>query len=337
MPTTLASLREVFRSATARREARVNMPPEHVRRASESSQLELRALDVLLASTEGGPPTCSALVRAWYALLTFDAALREAPAPSYDDFLSTLAGGLECPLPVPLRPSNAVDSRAVVAAISNPPPPRAQWPDIRAIRLHREAIARCSDALGAEMRLRYPRRTPPTVLVALCAAAALLAGLAVFAWRPAVWRVEYFRTRNLADPVASDLTVDIGGHWGAGSPHAGVPSDEFSSRWETCLVLARPADVLLSLGSDDGSRLMIDERPIIEQWKGQSYTEQTAVAHLSAGAHYVRVEHFEISGDADLVLLARLGGRGALRALPRELLRAPGRGGAPCARFAASR
>jgi hypothetical protein len=302
-------------------------------RAMAAAQGELRALDAILASTEGGPPVCSALLRAWYALAVLDAALKGGSLPSSSDFLDALGREDVARAWVGEPSLDGAGRRALVLAIS-PLLPRSEWPSDREVLRRRNALVSWWHELQNQVRERHPRRpswrTRWRIMLAACFAVAVLSVAVALALRPPVWRVQFFRTPNLVDPVASDLTVDIGGHWGLGSPHYAVPEDNFSSRWETCMVLDRPHDVVFRLGSDDGSRLAIDGRSVIDQWRGQSYTEQTAPVPLAAGVHYIRVEHFELTGTADLSLRARFEGDPAFRAVPRAMLRAPRPGPTPC-------
>jgi hypothetical protein len=302
--------------------------------AMDAAQGELRALDAILASTDGGPPAASALLRAWYALAVLDAALGQSSVPSYADFLEALGREDAGTAWVGEHSLDVAGRRALVVAISRPALPRREWPSDRDVLRQRNALVSWWLELQGQVRERHLRRpswrTRWRIVLAACFAVAVLSVGMALALRPPVWRVQFFRTPNLVDPVASDLTVDIGGHWGLGSPHYAVPEDDFSSRWESCMVLDRPHDVVFRLGSDDGSRLAIDGRNVIDQWKGQPYTEQMASVRLAAGVHYVRVEHFELTGTADLSLRARFEGDPAFRAVPRTMLRAPRPGPTPC-------
>jgi hypothetical protein len=302
-------------------------------RAMDAAEGELRALDAILASTDGGPPACSALLRAWYALAVLDAALKGGAMPSSADFLEAL-GREDASRAWVGEPSLDVTGRSALVLAISPLRPRSEWPSDRDVLRQRNALVSWWHELQRQVRERHPRRrswrTRWRIVLAACFVVAVLSVGVALSLRPPVWRVQFFGTPNLVDPVASDLTVDIGGHWGLGSPHYAVPEDNFSSRWESCMVLDRPHDVVFRLGSDDGSRLAIDGRSVIDQWRGQPYTEQTAPVLMPAGVHYVRVEHFELTGTADLSLCARFDGDATFRAVPRTMLRAPRHGPTPC-------
>ena len=78
--------------------------------------------------------------------------------------------------------------------------------------------------------------------------------------------------------------------------------------------------------ADDGVRLYIDGRRVIDQWQGPANTEFDYVADLGEGKHTIKMEYVEYGGDATGV--AQLGQRAgpAVRHLPgRVLERAAGR------------
>jgi|CZKU01.1.fsa_nt_gi hypothetical protein len=301
--------------------------------AADASARELRALDALLAASDGdGPPVCSAVLRAWYEVASFEQALRCARVAPYRDFVVALERG---DLPFLADGDLVPGDRAVgalVAAASVPAPPRADWPNRRELVGYRRALvawtARLEREAATQSRSRsgHRRRVLPWVALAVVVA---IGGAAVVHRRP-VWRVVYFRTTLLAEPVASDLSANLGDNWGYGSPHRDVPSDGFSARWETCMVLDRPHAFEFVLGSDDGARLFVDDQMLVGQWKNQEYTEQSASVELGAGKHGMRVEHFDSGGPAELTLRARIDGKGPPRPLPRSFLRAPGHGAGPC-------
>jgi hypothetical protein len=299
--------------------------------ARDAAVGELRALDALLAASDGaGPPVCAALLRAWFEVASFEWLLRHDEKLSYRGFIDGLESG--DPLAGPVGELVSADRavRALVDTAALPPPAALDPPPRRALLRYRRALVRWSARLEKEVRpgRGFDRRR--LVATGLAVAAVLLPALLLH--RSPVWRVVYFRTTRLADPVASDLAASLGGNWGEGSPHRDVPSDGFSSRWETCLVLDRPHAFEFVLGADDGARLLIDDQLVVDDWRDQSYTEKKGDVSLGAGAHRMRVEHFDSGGNADLALTARIDEKGEPRPIPSSLLRAPGHGDDPCAR-----
>ncbi len=104
----------------------------------------------------------------------------------------------------------------------------------------------------------------------------------------------------LATPPLDERTVDsLDFSWGAGKPSEKVPADHFGTVAETKVDL--PAGTwLLSTTSDDGIRVFVDGKPVIDDWTWHAPKENSATLDLSAGPHSIRVEHFELDGWAAL-------------------------------------
>ena len=115
---------------------------------------------------------------------------------------------------------------------------------------------------------------------------------------------EYFDNQDLAGTPAltrDDPQIDF--DWGQGPPAAGLPVDHYSARWTGTLTAPETGDFTLGLTSDDGSRLYVDGNLVIDNWRDQAATTETAVLHLQAGqAHQIKVEYYENGGDASVSL-----------------------------------
>ena len=143
------------------------------------------------------------------------------------------------------------------------------------------------------------------------------------------WLAEYYPNANLAgtpaivsasdilwetEDTAADAEIDqINYNWGNKGPfflrsrswfvpdlNLG-PNDHFSARY-TQLHRFRAGWYRFSLRGDDGFRLWVDDRLVINAWKAQSATECTREHYLSGGDHVLRVEYFERTGVASLRL-----------------------------------
>jgi hypothetical protein len=59
----------------------------------------------------------------------------------------------------------------------------------------------------------------------------------------------------------------------------------------------------LELTTDDGARVWLDGKPIIEDaWKYQGPTPYSRKVTITPGPHTIRIEHFQIDGYAALKL-----------------------------------
>jgi beta-glucosidase len=116
---------------------------------------------------------------------------------------------------------------------------------------------------------------------------------------------EYFDNNRLDGPprlVRTDERMEF--RWTLNSPGRGIPFDWFSVRW-TGTIQAPPDGVRrLALEGNDGYRLWLDGRLVIDNWRKQSYGTRTAEVSLAPGsAHDIRLEYFESTGNARLKLL----------------------------------
>lgn len=111
------------------------------------------------------------------------------------------------------------------------------------------------------------------------------------------WTGQYYNNETLTDPpalVRTDDSIDF--DWGYGSPDPSINVDHFSVRWTT--TITTPAgSYRFMMGSDDGSRLWIDDQLIMDHWD-ECCTYWYADVELEAGPHEVRMEMHEIGGAA---------------------------------------
>lgn len=111
------------------------------------------------------------------------------------------------------------------------------------------------------------------------------------------WKATYFANPTLTPPPAGFSDVpDINFNWGTGSPYPGVPSDDFSIRFERTIDFA-PNLYRLSAQADDGVRVWLDGQLIIDEWHGATGETYSAVRQL-AGPHTIKVEYYEAIGEA---------------------------------------
>jgi hypothetical protein len=116
-----------------------------------------------------------------------------------------------------------------------------------------------------------------------------------------VWRGEYFANRDLAGPATLARTdSELNFRWVDVSPGPRVPATNFSARW-SCTVWLDAADYDFVAQADDGVRVYLDNRLILDAWREQPPTTyRQTVGQVAAGAHDVRVEYFQAHGDATI-------------------------------------
>lgn len=114
------------------------------------------------------------------------------------------------------------------------------------------------------------------------------------------WQASYWNNTTLSGtPVLSreDRTLDF--NWAYDSPDGRVQPDGFSARWQRYIDVT-PGTYRFTAIADDGVRVRVDGRLIIDGWKQQGPTRYDGTIALSAGHHLVQVEYFEQTGSASI-------------------------------------
>jgi beta-glucosidase len=111
---------------------------------------------------------------------------------------------------------------------------------------------------------------------------------------------EYFKNMNLSgkpDLVRIDKVVNF--EWAMGSPDASIPVDHFSARWTGKLVPKNSGTYTLGFSSDDGVRLYLDGKLLIDSWFDRGATLDAVTLKLEAEHQYdLRIEYYENEGWA---------------------------------------
>ena len=109
---------------------------------------------------------------------------------------------------------------------------------------------------------------------------------------------------SLNGPLEAALEpVPVGGfgreQWRLGSPYG----DHWSARFTTTLKVATNGEYTFYYTTDDGARLWIDGKQIVNDWVPRPGLTSEAKVTLTAGEHAVRAEFFEGGGSAQAHLL----------------------------------
>lgn len=121
----------------------------------------------------------------------------------------------------------------------------------------------------------------------------------VFDPTPRGLRGEYFAATNLTSlrRVRLDPTVDF--DWSENAPAENVPRENFSVRWVGTVTPRYSEAYTFVTTSDDGVRLWIDDRMLIDHWEPDGSAEDTATLTLTAGRRYaIRLEYSQGTGAA---------------------------------------
>ncbi|HVX41535.1 MAG TPA: glycoside hydrolase family 3 N-terminal domain-containing protein [Gemmatimonadaceae bacterium] len=99
-----------------------------------------------------------------------------------------------------------------------------------------------------------------------------------------------------------DERVDFG--WTLNSPGRGIPFDWYSVRWTGMLVVPKGGVHRIGVQGNDGYRLYLDGKLVIDDWKKLSVGTRLADVHLAPGSvHDLRLEYFESTGNARVKLV----------------------------------
>lgn len=125
---------------------------------------------------------------------------------------------------------------------------------------------------------------------------------------------EYFSNRDLqGSPAFVRVDKEVNFDWGLGAPAPNFPSDDFSVRWTGKLIPPETRTYEIYARTDDGVRLWIDGKLLIDSWHDRAASTDTARIRLEAGKEYdIKIEYYEHSGFA----VAQLGWDYGKRELP---------------------
>ena len=113
-------------------------------------------------------------------------------------------------------------------------------------------------------------------------------------------KAEYFDNMNLeGEPVVTRIDANVDMEWGDGSPDPKLPIDGFSARWTGVFTPPRSGSYQLGMGSDDGFRIFLDGKMLIDGWRDRFGQIDTTTIELEAGRPYnLRIEYYENMGGA---------------------------------------
>jgi hypothetical protein len=115
---------------------------------------------------------------------------------------------------------------------------------------------------------------------------------------PITWRGEYYGNKRFLgtpDLVRQDSAIDF--NWKRGAPSDEFAPDNFAVRWTGHAVLDE-ATYRFYVVVDDGARLWVDGKLILDAWYDGEARTLFADAALKKGTHDIRLEYYESAGEA---------------------------------------
>jgi uncharacterized protein YgiM (DUF1202 family) len=117
-----------------------------------------------------------------------------------------------------------------------------------------------------------------------------------------IWHAEYFANKELSGGptvVADETNLSV--NWAETAPFRELPADGWSARWTTDLV-TEEAKFRFRIGADDGVRFFVDNQLFYDAFTPSPFQTATVDIVLPAGNHTFRVEYFEDTGAAGLLV-----------------------------------
>ncbi len=114
-------------------------------------------------------------------------------------------------------------------------------------------------------------------------------------------KTEIFANQTLSgQPYATRDDRRISYSWQAG-PTRDMGHENFSIRWKGSITPKVTADYEFMARGDDGYRVYLDDKPIIDEWRNQAAFDSQKAVHMEAGRTYkLKVEYYQASGDAEM-------------------------------------
>ena len=115
---------------------------------------------------------------------------------------------------------------------------------------------------------------------------------------------QYFNSVSLSGtPVLTKIDPIVNFDWGTGSPASLINTDLFSIRWTGYIKPLYSQTYTFCVGSDDGSRLWVNNKQIINYWKNQLYSEHCGNISLKSNTKYsIKLEYYDRYSNAAVKL-----------------------------------
>jgi len=122
-------------------------------------------------------------------------------------------------------------------------------------------------------------------------------------------RAEYFNNPELGGtPVLTRVDARVDFAWTLTAPAPGLAFDWYSARWTGRLSVPSGGAGRIGVAGNDGFRLFVDGKLVIDDWRKRSYDVRFAEMPLEPGRSYdVRLEYFETTAPGHVQLVWDVG------------------------------
>jgi hypothetical protein len=116
-------------------------------------------------------------------------------------------------------------------------------------------------------------------------------------------RGEYFDNDDLTNLKVTRIDPIVDFHFGLRSPHPSIDPVSFSVRWRGQIEPLYSETFTFHVLSDDGARLWVDGKVLVDDWTVRGSQERTGTIALEAGRRYdLRLEYFQVVSAARVSL-----------------------------------
>lgn len=144
------------------------------------------------------------------------------------------------------------------------------------------------------------------------------------------WRGEFFDNQKFEGDPTIRYTRKIEYDYGKGAPFRGMPKDDWSVIWTTCMHVDEETEMKIRLSSDDGTRFYIDDDLVVDNWGLHATRTRSGKITLEPGDYHLRLDYYEAKHGAVVKLLAAFDDETEHEVIPPAMLSQPGGGESPC-------
>jgi beta-glucosidase len=118
-------------------------------------------------------------------------------------------------------------------------------------------------------------------------------------------QAQYFDNLTLqSNPVLTRVDKQLDFLWTLSSPDKTLPADHYAARWTGQLKAPHTGQLRIGLQANDGYRLYLNNKLLINRWTKNSYSTQLASIVIEKDKYYdLKVEFYEPAGNARIKLV----------------------------------
>ena len=116
--------------------------------------------------------------------------------------------------------------------------------------------------------------------------------------KPGGFTARYYRGENFDSPVRTNVDAQVDFNWSK-TPPLQLPHDHYSVCWTGSVEAKKAGDYSFVAEADDGVRLWIDGKELVNDWNARAPAKFTANVHFEANSrHDIRMEYYQYQGGA---------------------------------------